>query len=156
MGSYPSIHLALYRLGLIAVLMAGLSACQSTGTLAPGPPIAPERRIALQPSGPHRGAADTGELVVAYTYQLMPDPAREIYLKGGLRQAKYRGDSLNIYVNFLDNTGRVLQKKVLFASGYKRDNLSPRPAVFDTTLPLPPGTVAIAFSSYVKASAGRR
>ena len=93
---------------------------------------------------------------MAYTYQLKPDPTREIYLKGGLSKSKYRGDSLNIYVNFLDDTGRVLQKKVLFASGYRRDNLAPRPAVFDNTLPLPPGTVAIAFSSYVKPSSGRR
>ena len=156
MGSNHSFHHALFNVAIITVLMAGLGACQSTGTLAPGPSIAPERRIALQPSGTHQGEADTGDILVAYTYQLKPDPAREIYLKGGLRQAKYRGDSLNIYVNFLDSTGRVLHKKVLFASGYKRDNLPPRPAVFDTTLPLPPGTVAIAFSSYVKASSGRR
>lgn len=139
-----------------AMLAAGLAACQSSGGLLSAGPVAPEKRIILQPGGPHQGEADTGDIIVAYTYQQTPDPAREINLKGGLRQAKYRGDSLNIYVNFLDNTGRVLQKKVLFASGYKRDNLSPRPAVFDTTLPLPPGTVAIAFSSYVKTSAGRR
>ena len=156
MGSNHSIQHALFSAALIAFLITGLGACQSTGTLAPGLAIAPERHIALQPSGPHQGEADTGDILVAYSYQLKPDPAREIYLKGGLRQAKYRGDSLNIYVNFLDNTGHVLQKNVLFASGYRRDNLAPRPAVFDNTLPLPPGTVAIAFSSYVKASAGRR
>jgi len=50
----------------------------------------------------------------------------------------------------------VLDRKVLYASGNRRNVYFRRPSTFDATLPLPPGTVAIAFSSYIKPSAGRR
>lgn len=156
MGSNHSFHNALFSVAIITVLMAGLGACQSAGTLTPGPSIAPERRIALQPSGPHQGEADTGELVVAYSYQIRPESKKEIHVKGGVRSTKFRGDAVNVYLNFMDNAGNVLDRKVLYASGNRRNVYFRRPSTFDTTLPLPPGTVSIAFSSYVKASAGRR
>jgi hypothetical protein len=79
-----------------------------------------------------------------------------IHVKGGVRSAKFWGDAVNIYLNFLDNAGNVLDKKILYASGYRRDVYVRRPSTFNTTLPVPPGTVEIAFSSYVKPSAGRR
>ena len=138
------------------VLAAGLGACQTAGTLFSAAPIAPEKRIALQPDGPHQGDADTGDLLVGYTYRLGPESSRVIHVTGGIRTAKFRGDAVNIYLNFLDSAGNVLDRKILYASGYRRDVYVRRPSTFDTTLPLPPGTVSIAFSSYVKASAGRR
>jgi len=138
------------------VLAVGLGACQTTGMMLSAAPVAPENRITLQPDGPHQGEADTGELVVAYAYRLGPESNQEIHVKGGIRSAKFRGDAVNIYLNFLDNAGNVLDQKILYASGYRRDVLVRRPSTFDTTLPLPPGTAAIAFSSYVKPSAGRR
>jgi hypothetical protein len=144
------------HLATAIVLAAGLGACQTAGTVFSAAPIAPENRIPLQPDGPHQGNADTGELVVAYSYRLGPDSSREIDVKGGIRTAKYRGDAVSIYLNFLDNAGNVLDKKILYASGYRRDVYFRRPSTFSTTLPLPPGTAAIAFSSFVKPSAGRR
>lgn len=152
---HPFLRL-LFSLAIIAVLMAGLCACHSTGLTRPTEPMAPEKRIALQPSGPHSGEADTGDLVVAYTYELAAEPTRELHVKGGIRNVRFKGDAVNVYLNFLDYTGSVVEKKILYASGYKRSTYIRRPSTFDTTLPLPPGTVAIAFSSYVKASAGRR
>ena len=138
------------------VLAVGLGACQTAGTLFSAAHIAPENRILLQPDGPHQGDADTGELVVAYAYQLGPESNQEIQVKGGVRSIKFRGDAVNIYLNFLDNAGNVLEREILYASGYGRNVYIRRPSNFDTTLPLPPDTAAIAFSSYVKPSAGRR
>jgi hypothetical protein len=151
----PAIR-SVVHLATAIVLAVGLGACQTAGTAFSAPPIAPENRIPLKPDGPHQGDADTGELVVAYAYRLGPDSSGEIEVKGGIRTAKYRGDAVNIYLNFLDNAGNVLDKKILYASGYRRDVYVRRPSTFDTTLPLPPGTAAIAFSSFVKPSAGRR
>jgi hypothetical protein len=150
-----SIRLAVV-IAIGAILTAGLAACQSSGGLLSAGPVAPEKRITLQPAGPHQGEADTGELVVAYTYQLESDPHKAVHVNGGLRSVKFRGDGVTVYLNFIDNTGRVIEKKVLYASGYKRPTYIRRPSTFDTTLPLPPGAVAIAFSSYVQASSGRR
>ena len=144
------------NLATAIVLAVGLGACQTAGTLFSAAPVAPENRITLQPDGPHQGEADTGELVVAYAYRLAPESNQEIHVKGGIRSAKFRGDAVNVYLNFLDNAGNVLDKKILYASGFRRDVYVRRPSTFDTTLPLPPGTAAIAFSSSVKPSAGRR
>jgi len=144
------------NLATAIVLAASLGACQTAGTLFSAPPIAPEKRIPLKPDGPHQGDTDTGELVVAYVYQLGPQSNREIHVKGGVRSVKFRGDAVNIYLNFLDNAGNVLDREILYASGYGRNVYIRRPSTFDTTLPLPPDTAAIAFSSYVKTSAGRR
>jgi len=144
------------NLATAIVLAVGLGACQTAGTLFSSPPIAPEKRITLQSDGRHQGEADTGELVVAYAYRLGPESNQEIHVKGGIRSAKFRGDAVNVYLNFLDNAGNVLDREILYASGYRRDVFVRRPSTFDTTLPMPPGTAAIAFSSYVKPSAGRR
>lgn len=138
------------------MLAAGLIACQHGGSSWAAGPIAPERRIPLHPGGPHQGESDTGDLIVGFVYQLGPGPDHTIHVKGGVRKMTFRGDSLNIYLNFLDGSGSVIAKKVLFASGTRRDVFFRRPSAFDTTLPLPPGTTAIAFSSYVKPSSGRR
>jgi hypothetical protein len=138
------------------VLAIGLGACQTARTVFSEAPIAPENRISLKPNGSHQGEADTGELVVAYAYRLGPESNQEIHIKGGIRSAKFRGDAVNIYLNFLDSAGNVLDREILYASGYRRDVYVRRPSTFDTTLPLPPTTAAIAFSSYVKTSSGRR
>jgi hypothetical protein len=135
-----------------AILTAGLAACQSSGGLLSAGPVAPEKRIILQPNGPHQGEANTGELVVGYAYQLGPASENTIHVEGGVRRMTSRGDSLNIYLNFLDSAGRVIDKKILFASGDRRNVYFRRASTFDTTLPLPPETAAIAFSSYVKPS----
>ena len=151
----PSVR-RVVNLATAIVLAVVLGACQTAGTVFSESPIAPEKRITLQPDGPHQGEADTGELVVGYAYQLGPESSRVIHIKGGLRTAKFRGDAVNIYLNFLDSTGNVLDREVLYASGYRRNVYVRRPSTFDTTLPLPPDTTAIAFSSYVKTSSGRR
>jgi hypothetical protein len=152
MVSKHVIHQVVIGLKAAAFLTAALSACQSMGTVS----IAPDKRIALQPAGPHQGEADTGDLVVAYAYRLLPEPEHRIEITGGIRSSRIRGDYINVYLNFVDDTGHVLQRKILYSSGYKRDVYIRHPSTFDTTLPLPPETSAIAFSSYVQPSSGHK
>ena len=139
-----------------AVLAITLAACQTGGGSWATTTIPPERQITLQPGGPHQGESDTGGVVVGYAYQIVPGEEQAIHVRGGVRHMKFRGDSLNIYLNLLDSSGAVLEKKVLFASGNRRNVYFRRSSAFDTTLPLPAGTTAIAFSTYVKPSSGRR
>ena len=150
MKSKHAIHPFLAGLMTAAFLTAALGACQSLGTA----PIAPDQRITLQPVGPHQGEADTGDLVVAYTYQIIEGTVREIQISGGIRSARSRGDKTSVYLNFVDGSGKVLEKKILYSTGYKQDVYVRRPSTFDTTLPVPPDTAAIAFSSYVQAYSG--
>jgi hypothetical protein len=152
MESKHVIHQFVIGLIMAAFLTATLNACQSMGTAS----IAPDRRIALQPAGTHKGEADTGDLVVAYTYRLLTEPEPQIQISGGIRSARYRGNKTSVYLYFVDDTGKVLERKILYSSGYKRDVYVRRPSTFDTTMPLPPETEAIAFSSYVQFSSGRK
>lgn len=152
MKSKQVIHPLLAGLMTVAFLTAFLSACQSMGTAA----IPPDQRIALQPAGPHQGQADTGDLVIGYTYELGAAPDRQIHMAGGVQSARQRWDIAKINLLFLDDTGRTLGREVLFASGYRNLGNFKRPPVFDATLPLPLGTTAIAFSSFVQADPGHR
>jgi len=152
MNARHAFHKLLAGLMAVALLTTVLSACQSIGTSL----IAPDKRIALQPGGPHQGEADTGDLVVAYTYRLLPDQQGQIQISGGIRSSRTRGDMTNVYLNFVNDTGQVLDRKILYSSGFKKDVYTRRPSTFDTTLTLPPDTVAIAFSSYVQAGSGHK
>lgn len=150
----PAIHASFTHLIVAALLLGGLNACQSIGSAFAPAPVDPDKRIALKPGGPHQGTADTGDLVVAYAYQLTPDSL--FHVTGGIRSIRFGADTANVYLNFLDDTGRAIERKVIYASGYRRDVYIRRPSTFDTTLPLPPDATAIAFSSYVQASSGRK
>ncbi|MGD9332252.1 MAG: hypothetical protein PVJ53_13150 [Desulfobacterales bacterium] len=143
--------------GLIVTTMLTilLAACQSSGQPPEVPPVPAEKRIALQTGGPHQGQYDTGDLTVGYTYQLKTDLTGDIDLKGGISSVRYGGRKMNIYANFLDDTGKVLQRKIVLASGKSSSNIR-NPSSFETTLPLPPGTTGMMFSSYVQASRGHR
>jgi hypothetical protein len=145
-----AIHPLLAGLVTAAFLTVALSACQSMGTA----PITPDRLITLEPAGPHQGDADTGDLALAYIYQLKEGTVPEIQISGRIRSARSRGDKTSVYLNFVDSNGQVLDRKILFSTGYKQDVYVRRPSTFDTTLPLPPDTTAIAFSSYVEAYSG--
>lgn len=152
MKSKQIIHPLLAGLMTVTLLTTVLIACQSLGTAA----IPPDKRIALQPAGPHQGQADTGDFVIGYTYELGAEPDRQLHVAGGVQSARQRWDVANIYLLFLDDTGKAVSRQVLFASGYRNLGNFKRPPVFDTTLPLPQGTVAIAFSSFAQADQGQR
>lgn len=139
---------------LAAIVAAGLSGCRSFSL--PSGPYSPEGGIALQPDGPLQGVVDTGDLTLAYAYAVTFEPARQLRLSGGVRSVRFKADSVNVYLHLLDSTGRVMEKSVLYASGFKPSTYLRRPRTFDTRVALPPGAASMAFSSYVKRSAGRR
>ena len=143
------------RIVIVASLAVGLSACQSSGKPPRVPPIAPEKRIVLQEGGPHQGQYDTGELTVDYLYLLKPDLTGEILINGQIHSVRFETRKANAYVNFLDDNGTVLQRRILVATR-KRSTIIPSTNQFDNTMPLPPGTTGMMFSSRLQVDRGRR
>lgn len=138
----------------IALLTAGLAGCQ--GFRLPPRPHAPANGIALQPGEPSQGAVDTGDLTLSYGFAVTFEPSRQLHLSGKVLSLRTGADSVTVYLNILDSAGHVMDTSVLYASGFKPPTFVRRARDFDTTLPLPPGAAAIAFSSSVQASRGHR
>ncbi len=139
---------------LAALLSIGLAGCQGLGL--PPRTHAPAEGVALQPDGLIQGVVDTGDLTVAYAYAVTFEPKRQLYLSGRVRKTRFQVDSVTVYLHLLDSSGHLIDRSVLYASGNRRDVYFRRPRTFDITLKLPDGVAAIAFSSYVKLSSGRR
>ncbi len=63
-------------------------------------------------------------------------------------QAQYHGrvDSLDIYFMFLDDTGRVINKKLVYSSGFRFMSSRTNERLFNETLPVPAGAMGISFN----------
>jgi hypothetical protein len=143
----------------MALLLAtALWACQSGGQPRSERTIAPDRRIQLQDGGPHAGQANAGRATVAYSYVRQPasSPEAPLTVSGQILSAPSGIVQINIYLLALDADGKILFRKVLYASGYRRANNIRLAWTFDKSFELPPGTVALAFDTYTRASPGRR
>jgi hypothetical protein len=146
---HPSYRTVSY-IAALAFLAAILVACQSSGAGFRSEIIPPERRIPLQPTGTHQGEFDTKELVVGYAYQVTEGPQRELHIQGGVRKVRFKSSVVNVYLDLLDSTGLVIQKKVLVATSQTRGSLIKRPRTFDTTLVIPPEAKYMAFRSFTR------
>jgi len=144
----------LYYAAVAALLAANLTGCRSF-SLSPRP-FFPANGIALQPGEPAQGTIDTGELVLSYALALTFAPARQLHLSGRVLSVRTRADKVTVYLHILDSAGHDMDTAVLYTSGFKPSNYIRRPRTFDTTLPLPPGAAAIAFTAFVQPSAGHK
>ena len=144
----------LLGMALATIVAAGLAGCRSWSF--PSSPYTPKGGIALKPDGPIQGVVDTGDLTLSYAYAVTFAPARQLHLSGGVRSVRFKADLVNVYLHLLDSAGRVIDKSVLYTSGFKPSTYHRRPSTFETRITLPPGAAAMAFSSYVKRSTDRR
>lgn len=142
-------------IGALALLLSmGLGACQSTGLFGQNLTVPEGKRITLTPGGPRSGAANTSDLTVSYEYQLL-DP-QALRLSGRISGLQWRSDSVTVSVVFTDAEGRVLERQLVFSTGYRPSTYELRTWRFDHQLKLPAGTTAMAFDSMVIESRGHR
>jgi len=154
MPNHPPIPLAI-RWFLLLLAAVALTACagsawwQSAGALDLGPPIP------IQPGGPHRGQTSAGAASLDYTYQADFQAGAPVRLRlaGELQDAYRRRPGVSLYVVYLDDGGRVLDRDLVHSAGpggygRKRD--------FDEALDLPAGTTAFRFGAYAGPERGHR
>ena len=76
-----------------------------------------------------------------------------IEFSGSLKKSAGRLDSLSIWIYLLDGNGRVLEKKSIYASGYKTGHMGRSGTI---TLAVPPETAGISFTHMAETSRGNR
>jgi hypothetical protein len=69
--------------------------------------------------------------------------ASKIFLSGDIELTGGALDSLNIWVRMLDSSGRILDHKSVFMSGFRSSEAEPS---FKVELDTPPGIVALSFT----------
>ncbi len=147
-----------HRLAAAALVLfglVGLPACQIGPLDVSRPPVAADGRIPLMADGPHNGSAATQDAQFNYTYSMTSTPQLALDISGEVTGPSRKFERLTIYIRFLADEGRILDRKLLYASGNSHGHIRSR-RYFEHTYDLPPDTVAMAFFSSSKELKPRR
>lgn len=139
MKKYGAVSLGTAGITFLLILLSfGLFGCASPNKI-----INEDKRIPLVEKGSDSGVFKDIRLTVEYNYNLTGD---KIALAGS---AHFNGryNSLTVFLLFLDTTGRRIDKKLVYSSGY-RSMAGTSDRSFKKTLAVPPGATAISFSHY--------
>ena len=123
--------------------------CVSPGQMA----VAPERRIPLFESTPYEGTWESSDVALEYQYVKQTDVI-QLSVTG---EAKRGYDELNVWVLFVDADGKVLEKGIIYNSGFRSGTSKQRPhkGSIEKTFKMPLATSYIAFQSSSKQRLGR-
>ena len=139
-------------------LFAGLAGCKTEEMARK--PFPAEKRVALQPGGPHKGKADTLTVVVNYRYRVdtTQPPERIMHIEGSIGGYKIKAESMMVHLNFLDDQGATISRHLVYALGHKqgRDTFIRPKTTFNKKFEVPPDSVYFAMSSMSRRSRGRR
>lgn len=115
----------------------GLFGCAGMERIVPA-----DNRILFTEKASSQGVFSHGGLTVAYSYRVEGD---KLALEG---KVNYLGgvDSLNVYLLFIDAAGTVLQRKIVYYSGYRLSRYWISDRLFRETLAVPPDAVGISFN----------
>lgn len=135
---------ALYLFFLIAF---GLVGCAGVGR-----PVPVDDRILFDEKSAGQGSFRQGGLTVAYSYRL----AEGNITVGGEVDYTWAVDSLDVRLLFLDAAGTVLEKRIVYSSGYRVARAWTAERSFQQTLAVPPGAVGISFDYSAQPRRGYR
>jgi hypothetical protein len=134
-------------LSLLLLISLGLAGCAGVGRVVPA-----DDRILFGEKGTGQGSYSRGGLTVTYSYRLTDG---KIILDG---QAHYiwAVESLDVRLLFLDAAGTVLQRKLVYSSGYRVARSWMTERTFQKTMVVPSGAVGISFSYFEQLRRGNR
>lgn len=136
----------------LIILLNALAAC-STGTV--GTLVPEDKRIPLREGQDESGVWKTLEYAMIYHYRLdrqNPQTPGKIAISGDIERGGVSLDSLSIWINFLDATGRILDRKSVFMSGFRSSEVDPS---FKVEMDTPSGATAMSFSHVSQEQRGR-
>lgn len=114
--------------------------------------VAEEKRVLLSKKTEAPEVYKSGFLSVAYEYQRTDD---KLTISGRI-EYRLSVDSLDVRLVFLDGTGFVLAKKVVYSSGFRSFATTDSTRTFLTNLEIPTGAVSFSFLDSSMARAGHR
>lgn len=104
-------------------------------------PVSEDKRIALQEKSNGTETYARGPLTVDYEYKRAGD---SLTMSGSI--GFNRGlDSLDVRVLFLDGAGMILDRKLVYSSGYRSLAARESTRTFRRTVDIPPGATAFTF-----------
>jgi len=121
---------------LLLLITFGLAGCAGVGGFVPA-----DDRILLDEKGAGQGSFRQDSLTVVYSYRLTED---NLTVSGDVDYT-WAVDSLDVRLLFLDAAGTVLQKKIVYSSGYRVADSRKTERTFQQTMAVPPGAAGISF-----------
>ena len=116
--------------------------------------VKPEDRIALSKDILDRGFWKSGDILLEYHYVKSPD-VTQLSLQGSAKVKLM--DEFKVWVLFLDADGKILKRKLVYASGYRSNSSIGRQYYrsFKNTFEMSPKATYLAFRSFVRPRVGR-
>ena len=128
-------------LSLFILLALGLSGCAGLGQV-----VSVDRQVRFNDKGNSQGTFKSGQLTVDYSYRL----AGENMILAGDVNYPESVDSLTVRVLFLDQSGAILQQKIVYYSGYRVFKPWATDRTFRENMVVPAGAGGISFSYSVQ------
>ena len=134
----------------IILIFASQNSCSTTGSMT----IAPENRIPLIKDKPQQGTWESKNGVLEYDFVKAEDGTVGLIVDG---KTKRRLDQVVLWVLFLDQEGRLLERETVFNSGFrsKRTRARRMEGTIERAFEVPKGTKYLAFQSQEKPYRGR-
>ena len=124
-----------------------------------GQTVPVERRIQLVSGEIQKGVWKAQGLTVTYGYRITQKDLNlpgSIDIAGGLKYDFGSTDSLDVWINFLDEEGKILNRRILYSSGYKTSSYGSKDRLFNEKLETPPKTAGISFSHVAMPRSGHQ
>lgn len=131
--SVPYVRLFLVVVLSLCLFLAGCSMKHAT--------VAEEKRVALSNKTETSEVYTSGPLTVTYEYQKAGD---KLTISGNV-EFRQSVDSLDVRIVFLDATGLVIGRKIVYSSGFRSFASKDSTRTFRTNLELPAGVVSFSF-----------
>ena len=130
-----------------------LIVCQSSFAIS-RQAVAPKDRIALSESIQHRGSWKSGDIILEYQYDKLPDVTK-LSIQGSANVCLM--DEFKVWVLYLDDNGKILERKLVYASGYRSNPSIGRQykLSFENAFEMPPEITYLAFRTFVRPRIGR-
>ena len=112
--------------------------------------VAPKDRIALLQGGPHAGSWESSDVNLEYQY-VAQQGTFKLNIGG---KAKRGYDQLSVWIKFFDAQGKVLEKKSVFNSGFRRKLFRGKDRI-EKTVEMPTNSTQFAFHSMLMDRQGR-
>lgn len=112
--------------------------------------VAAQDLIALQQGGPHAGSWESSDVFLEYQF-VVQQGTFKINIGG---KAKRGYDQLSVWIKFFDAQGKVLEKKSVFNSGFRRKLLRGKDRI-EKTFEMPASSTQFAFHSMLMDRQGK-
>ena len=133
----------------IILLLFAVSILVYFGCSVVGQTVPVERRIQLVSGKIQEGVWKAQGLTVTYGYRINQKDLSlpgSIEIAGGVKYDFGSTDSLDVWINFLDEEGKILNRRALYSSGYKTSRYGSKGGGFNEKLEPPSMTAGISFS----------